>query len=768
MRGLLPEAEAFLVRHDASRNPETGGPAVAAGAAAGFFVPWPWPAAAGCMLGIAAARYGLTSTGGVLLACLALPVLLYGWQRRRLDGRIATLLLLLLCAALAGQVRYAQWRDAPDLLAGLYGRTLAFSGVSDGTLLYLDAPHGAVVEMSPRGSVAAGEVQVTGVLQQAAEKRNPGGFDHAAHLRRRNVAGQLLVSAVTSLQPAVTLRERFRQAARTGLADRPAAVVEALTLGIRENLGDLRETFALAGTAHLLALSGLHVGVLLLAAGKLLGGLGRWRYPLLLVLLVCYVQLTGVSPSILRAAIMAGCTLLLGWSGFGRIQPWTAWSLAAFVALLLHPAWLFDLSFQLSYGAVAGILLLATPLARLLQGSRRLPWWHPRVFLGVALLTSIAAQLLTFSLVAGEFGGVPLLSPVVNLLAIPLTTLLVPLGNAAALAGLLLPAAAAAINSVTGVLANALILLAEHAAALPFLPWGEVGNAGHYYWLAAALAVVLAVQRQLRAWQALLVVLCALLASGFTPPAHAPAEFIAFDVGQGDSVLLRFPGRIHVLVDGGGGVFSDFRPGARIVVPALRALGVNQLDLVVATHADTDHMQGLVDVLELLPVQQLVIGQEEADRPLFNELLAAAARRGVGVRQVRRGESLRIGEVELRVLGPRRHEPGASNDGSVVLEVHWRGWNQALLLGDLPQEGERGLTPAPARILLVPHHGSRYSTSAALLQQVAGQHAVISVGRNNYGHPHPSVLERLQAAGYQTHITRLVGAVRLPLQDRPP
>jgi competence protein ComEC len=757
MRGLLPEAEAFLA----------GGPAQAREAAAGFFVPWPWPAAAGCMLGIIGASRGVAP--GIGLALLGLSAAAWLLRLRAGTRLPLGLLTILLCAAVAGQLRFGQWQAKPDLLEELYGQELLFSGFSDGDLFRPGSPAGAVVEILPRGSVPAGHVELRGVLQQAAGKRNPGGFDHAAHLRRRNVAGQLLVREVIGLQPVTTLRERFRLAARSGLDGPAAAVVEALTLGVRDNLGDLRETFALAGVAHLLALSGLHVGVVLLAAGRLLAGLGRGRYPALLLLLLGYVLLIGFSPSILRAALMAASALLLSWSGFGRILPWTAWSLAAVFTLLLHPAWLFDLSFQLSYGAVAGILLLATPLSQHLQRGRQLPWWHPRVFIGGAVLTSIAAQLPTLSLVAGTFGGVPLLSPFVNVLAIPLTTLLVPLGNAAAVAGLFLPAAAALINRVTALLAGALIRLAESAAALPFLPWGEVSTAGHYYWLVAAVAAVLAVRGLLRRWQALAVLLCALLAAGFTPPPHAPAEFIALDVGQGDSVLLRFPGRIHVLVDGGGGVFTDFRPGERIVVPALRALGVNQLDLVVATHADADHMQGLVDVLRLMPVQQRVIGQLEPERPLFNELLEVAAGRGVAVRQVRRGESLRLGDVELVILNPHaHHEGGDSNDGSVGFGLYWRGVSQAILLGDLSAGGERQLAAEPARILLVPHHGSGHSTSADLLRQVAGEHAVISVGRNSYGHPHPAVLARLDAAGYEVHVTQLAGAVRLPLSASGP
>lgn len=401
-----------------------------------------------------------------------------------------------------------------------------------------------------------------------------------------------------------------------------------------------------------------------------------------------------------------------------------------------------------SYGAVGGILLLASPRVRRSGLAGLPPWWHPRKVFVAAFVSSIAAQLPVLSLTASSFVGAPLFSPLVNLLAIPLTTLLVPLGDAAAILGLLLPAAGAALNVLTGQLAELLIRLIEHAARLPTLPWGEISNTGHFYWLMAVLALACAVARVLQPSRASTVVLCALLASSFTPPAHPQVEFVALDVGQGDSVLLRFPGCINVLIEGGAAGFSDFPVGKRIVLPALSALGVNHLDMVIATHADFDHMGGLPDVLALLPVQQLVLGQDESDRTVYAELLDVAAARSVVVRHVRRGERLQLGsEVELVALNPRQHHEGASNDESVGIEVHYRGVNQALLLGDLPISAERALTPAPARILLVPHYGSRYSTSTELLRQVQAEHAVISLGRNNYGHPHPSVLQRLEAAG---------------------
>jgi len=736
----------------------------------GPFVPWALPAAGGVVLGVASCAWS-----GPLAAALWSAAALLGLALA--PGR--RLVLLALLAAAVGAGRYALWQARPDRLGPLLGEERVFRGESDGHTLRLVSPHGLRLALVPQGSVPAGRVAVRGTAVRAAGPRNPGGFDLRGYLERRGVEGRLLVAEVVSASPRRTLLERFRRGVTAGLRPRQAALMEAMTLGVRQDLGDLRSTFAAAGLAHVLALSGLHVGVLMAALGRAAAGLGRRRYPLLAAATAGYVWLVGPTPSVLRAAVMVLAGLAGLAAGYGRIQAWPSLALAALVTLLLSPGQLLDPSFQLSYLAVGGMLLLAPALLRRLgrppSGGRGPPpaWPARLVRLALpALVASTAAQIPSLSLVAGSFGRVPLVSPLVNLVAVPLAGVLVPLGFAAALLGLLAPPAAALLNHVTGPLASLLLALAAVGSRLPHLGWGEVAPLGHACFALALAALALWLHGRLRAWRALLVALCAGGVCFAAGPAHSVPEVVFLDVGQGDATLIRLPGRVEVLVDGGGTPFSDRDVGAQVVLPALRALGVRALDVVVATHADLDHVEGLATVLTELPVGTLVMGPPWPRAAIDGRLRAIAAARGIPVHRARRGEIWRFGRgrraAELDVLHPPAGALPTSNENSIALLLRYGGAPQVLMLGDAPATVERTLAVPHVPVLKVAHHGSRFSTSEELLRAARPALAVISVGANHYGHPDSGVLERLSARGVQVLDTRSGGAIRLPLSPRGP
>ena len=722
------------------------------------FVPWSLPAAAGLVAGIALSHLHLP--WWVLLLAVSSTVLALRRQVRHISSWLP---IALVCLPL-GYLRYALWQAQPNPVAELVGRTLTLSGRSDGTVLTLDDPAGARLALAPRAAAPPGRVTLRGEVVEAPGKRNPGGFDYRGYLRRRGVWGQLFVAEVLASTPRPDLRARFARGVVHGLTERPAALMQAMTLGVRDDLGELRDAFARAGLAHVLALSGLHVGVLMAALGRLLAGLGLARYPLMLALLLGFVLLVGASPSVVRAGVMVAAVLLALWLGVGRLEPWPLLALAALAGLLWNPSWLFDLSFQLSYLAVAGMLVFSGPIVtRFSGGVAGRPWWHWRTLLLAAAVTSGAAQALSLPLVADAFGRVPLLSPLINIVAVPLAGLLIPLGFAASLLGLLWLPLAAVVNVVAGPLAALLIALAELGAAWPSLAWGEIAPIGYLHYGVGVTALALAVHRRLRPWRGLLLLASAVLASWLHAPAQPSAEIVFLDVGQGDSALIRLPGRIEILVDGGGTPFSDFDTGAETVVPALRALGVDELELVIASHADTDHIEGLTAVLEAFPVQLLAIGMPAWDKGVFRELMAAAERRGVPVWELRRGENLHLAGASLDILNPPQRPFAAVNDNSVAFVLRYGGRAQALFLGDLAAAVEAQLALPPVEVLMVAHHGSLSSTSPALVEAARPRVAVISVGRNSFGHPTPEVIGRLQHAGVRVLTTREAGAVRLPL-----
>lgn len=709
--------------------------------------------AAGVLAGIALKALGVS------LTYLLLPAGVLGFCAFAFRKPVLLLAALLL---LAGCWRYGAWQRAPNPLTPMFNTTQTLSGNTDGTYLTLDAPRGASVVLSPRGEVPAGYVRLRGLVVEPARKRNPGGFDYAAYLRRRGVGAQVFVDRVMATSPAQTnFKDRLRAGVVAGLPADKAALAEAMTLGIRDHLEELEDTFAAAGLAHILALSGFNFGILIAFSSFLLLPLARWRYPVMLALVAGFMFVVDASPSVVRAGAMAMALLLSLTLGWGKFDTWAALALAAVFALLWQPQQLFDLSFQLSYLAVLGLLIFSLPVMKALRLDT-LPWWDPRTLVVGSLVVSLAAQALLLPLLAHSFHNVPLLSPLVNIIAIPLATPIVPLGMVAGLVGLVSLPAAAALNHLNALFCSALIGVAKVSATWPSLTWGEISPVGFAYYGLGALALALVALGYLRLWRGLLVALTAMLCSMYTLPQHHAPEIVFLDVGQGDSTLIRLPGRVEILVDGGGTPFSDFDIGENVVVPALRGLDVDELELVIATHPDTDHIEGLISVLKTLPVERLIMGHPDTTAQNYRELIDAAIAQHTKVTQVRRGEQLQLAGAELDFLNPTEEVLPESNANSVafVLRVHA---SSALFLGDLPAEIEAQLKVPKLDILKVAHHGSRFSTSEALLNAAQPNVAVISYGRNTYGHPNEDVLGRLKAHGVRVQDTFHAGAIRLPL-----
>ncbi|WP_162485379.1 DNA internalization-related competence protein ComEC/Rec2 [Deinococcus deserti] len=693
----------------------------------------------------------------VLVAGVALAV----WDARPLLAGLT------LIGAMAGYAALRTQQAQPDRLAPWTGAQVTLRGDWDGQLLTLADPRGRVV-LSPKPEARPGPLVVSGRLVRPEGQRTPGGFDQAAWLRAQ---GGLLTPAPTGVLAGARLRQQapedglrgwFRRGLVAGLPPREAALMQAIELGDRSEISrqefqdgsGIRDAFARAGLAHLMALSGQNVALItalllwLLARSPLNVAV---RYGLGAGLLLVYLfALVGVSPSITRAVIMGFTVLVALAVGRGRPDPLGLIALAATACLLAFPLWLTDVGFQLSFLAV----LALTQSARLAD---RLPERWPRA-LRLALSATVLAELGTLPVIASTFGELPLVGLPANLLAGGVMAVLVPLGFVAGLLGPL----GGVVNLAVEPLAGLLLGIVEVFGRAPVLSWGQIAPVGVASYALCALAGVLWLRGQVRA-QVVLGTVLACTALTLLPGQLRPAREVVFlDVGQGDATLIRVP-QLTMLVDAGGSVGSDYDVGERTVIPALRAMGVHKLDVAVATHADTDHIEGLSSVLRNLPVGELWIGHRKAGDPLVDDLLAVAAQRGVAVREVRRGDRVQADGATLTVLWPPGHVWSTEdNENSVALSLESGGWRTALL-GDLPSDTEAALGTGHLDVLKAAHHGSRHSTGAALLQQAAPAHTVISVGRNTYGHPHPDVLEKLRQAGSRIWRTDQTGTIRWPV-----
>lgn len=544
----------------------------------------------------------------------------------------------------------------------------------------------------------------------------------------------------------------WRSAVRARLLDAAgehgggAMLLRSLLLGERGVLPEeLSAGLRRFGLSHLFAVSGLHVGMV--AALALLLPVGRRGRLILAVLLVCgYLALVGPRPSLIRATAMSVLAIV---ALLTRRPPAAMNALAVAVGamVLSEPRVLADVGFQLSVAATAGILGLAPVLA---AGWSALPRW-----LALSLGTTVAAQLVSLPVSVPLFRLWPLLSPLANLLYVPWT--------AAALAGCLGWAAlAAAVPAVAAGCGAALDLLAAPYAWPARVPAGWDGAVPVAWGVGVsslvAAACLLASRRPRRA--ALPAALVVWLA--FSGPAgERDPELVVWDVGQGASVLLR-DGRRAVLIDGGG--WRSGGLGGRVLLPALARAGVRRLDALALTHPDRDHCGGLLDIARLLPATELWAAPGWEAAPCWRELRDVP---GPRLRHLIPGDRLAVGRWRLRVLAPRVAGAFDDNDRSLVLLAQTRG-RRVLIPGDVEAAGEASLLarlPPPALrtdVLIVPHHGSRTSSSAAFLDAVGPRLAIIPVGlRNPYHHPSDEVLARLAARGARVLRTDCDGMTRI-------
>ena len=546
-----------------------------------------------------------------------------------------------------------------------------------------------------------------------------------------------------------------------------------------------RGPFRTTGTAHLLAISGLHVGLVVALcfwgvrrAWALVPSLALRMAPSRVAagagLLVAwgFVLFSGAATPAVRAGIMASA-MLVGHLCVRKTDPWAALALAGIAILLWDPTQLTLPGCQLSFAAVAGILLITPPSSpsRLTPSdddrprrSRPVQW----------LWVTAAATLATLPLTAYHFGQVTAVGLLLNLAVIPLLCgVAIPVGLTGAALAMIAPS-----------LGQPLLTLAAGSAELTLglVAWGDAQLAPTFtvafrttafqtLMTYAALLGLWLVRRRLG--RALLIIAAwGWLASagvGLLGPSGGTGLRIVFmNVGKGDAALITFPDGTHALIDSPGPTRMGWNATQRRVLPTLERLGVHRLAFVVATHPHADHIGGIPAVLRQIPVGAIWHPGIHTPAPEWAAIRRLAARRSIPLRIPR---DTRVAGVQIQVLSPRNqgrvgpHPLRSENDNSLVLRLLHPG-GCVLLTGDLEKSGEAALLRArpdqvTATVLKVGHHGSRTSTTRPFLKAVAPRLAIISAPGPWAGPraPSPDVLTRLRRAGAIPLVTGRQGHV---------
>jgi competence protein ComEC len=613
------------------------------------------------------------------------------------------------------------------------------------------------------------EIRVEARLHRPPGRANPGGRDRAGQLAAagvvwaaRAVGPVVRIASPSPAGPLEVARERFAAACDRFLPGREAGLLRAIGAGDRAGLDDAaRRSFARSGLAHVLAVSGMHLVVVVFGLWKLLRALLlRWRWlaaradPGTIAAAVClpwtfaYALATGASPPVLRAAI-AAAVVLCGVALRREPDGMNALALTALAVLAVEPAAALDPSFQLSFGAVAGLLLWAARMRRRIPVEARRGGW--RAWLVEPLLqgacATLAASIATAPVLAFHFRQLPLLGLPANLAAIPLGTGLTILATAAGVAASVHPLAAAPFLYAAWPLAWALRAVSDLAAAPR---WGVlgVGSPGVWGGIGFAALVLLAgrvrgASRPVAAGAAVACLLAAPLLRAAAARERGGLEVMFLSVGQGDAALLRLPDGAAVLVDGGGATGRGADPGERDVLPLLRDLGVRRLAAVFVSHPHPDHVLGLRAVADALPVEAAFGNGDPGEGP------AAEVIARLRPRALQPGQAWSRAGVRFEAVGGPR-EGCAGNDASLVLRVTY-GRTAFLFAGDVEAAGEEGAVRADhlrADVVKVPHHGSRTSSSAPFAAAASPAFAVVSVGADNrFGFPRAEAMARWTAVG---------------------
>lgn len=620
-------------------------------------------------------------------------------------------------------------------------------------------------------------LKVTGKIYSFSQPGNPGQFDEYRYYHDRGISYKFFVQSLKKKNPAYKKIEQWLCDVRTALyenimaclPEEEAGVAAAMILGEKSALPEeTRTLYQESGIAHLLAISGLHISLIGMGIFSLLRRFVLPMKPAALItgtLLVLYGELTGFSLSAQRAVWMMLCYLAARFLG-KRYDLYCALALSAFLQLLLHPAVLFQAAFLLSYGTVLGIAVFVQDFQKQVRDHKAVPCFVVlQAFTG-----SLGIQLVTMPVLLYYYFEINPYSVFVNLIVLPLVGILLSMSFTGSLTACISIPAGKFFFGIVHAILSLYDWITEAVQKLPLTSyitgrpaWWQIIL--YYGFLTLFICLTrhphILKEQYPKRW--LLPVMAVFLL--LVPiPGDDRLQIINLDVGQGDCTCIRVAGKT-ILIDGGS---SDVvQVGKYRISSYLKYYGIRKLDYVFITHSDSDHISGLMELVQEpdhmgFQIGTLVLPDVEKTDENYNEMECLCRESGILVKKMKKGDQIRIGQMQIGCLHPfREYSWRTENDYSLVLELSY-GKFRGLFVGDLEQAGEEEIMGDIRDVdyLKVGHHGSAGSGSEKFLAILRPEIAVISAGEGNrYGHPSPETQERLRQIGAKVYCTIEKGAV---------
>ena len=615
------------------------------------------------------------------------------------------------------------------------------------------------------------KIKLTGALQRPRDERNPGEFDYQKYLEARNISGIVSVYHADSVRVISHEISYFKNAIFeirksidekiTAFHNKPtAALLRGLILADRSMIdSQINDFFINAGVVHVLSVSGLHVGYVVLIFLVVFNRFNIFtRYTLTVLGLLFYLIITGADSPVFRSTVMA--IALLAAPATGReYNSLNSLSLSALVILLINPKEIFNPSFQLSFSAILSLILIYPPMKRFVDGLNIRP--TALKWFAIFSVTSIAAQLGTLPFTLTYFHRLSVSALFANIIVIPVSGAIVGLG--------ILTSAIGAISHFLGIvfgssselltyfMYKSVQLLGNKSFSYISFNQFSVYDAIVFYIIIGLVGYILKSFSNVRAKAVAVVIVVMLMLvlmrmDNYDLLPKNQLSMMTVDVGQGNAVLIKFPNGETALIDAGNST-SYFDNGEKVIIPLLDRLEIDQIDYGIISHIDSDHSGGFISLVKNHRVKQILKPELDTASILDKDFEKLLSTQNVTFNHFSK-EKFAIGNARLYVLNNTlKNYPASvsSNDRSGIVKIVY-GKNSILLTGDASIRIEENYLSQYGKflasdILLVGHHGSRTSTGDQFLVQVNPSFAIISAGiKNRFNHPHKETIRKLKLA----------------------
>lgn len=615
------------------------------------------------------------------------------------------------------------------------------------------------------------EVSLSGKFQGNKQYKNLYGFYYDRFMLNDNVGAILIADYNPEIKSSRSPSRFFSHAVYNlkchieGIVEKytdnnTSAVMKGVLFGDTSKIvNEDMENFKKAGIIHIFAVSGYNIWLIYFVLSYLLffpKHSVKIKTIIIMIILFIYTLMSGCTPSVVRAFIIAAVMLsgkLIG----KKADPLTSLSLGALMILIFNPLSIHDVGFQLSFMSVASMIFIFPELRKY-----KLPI-HDKI--KDMILTTISVEIGILPIIISNFNNIPLLSVLSNLFIIPLASLFTIAGLLMLPAGMLFQVFAQILGTCANFICSIMLWICDLLGSIPYSNLNVVSPnlleiIIYYFAVAIVFKIIKTGEKFKKIFLSgfMLIILISIIIESF--PANLEICFL--DVGQGDSIYIRTPDKKHILIDGGGkteNAYSDLDIGRDVLIPFLYKKGVNRIDLMVSSHSHDDHLKGLVPVLNSFNTD-FFVKTASGTQDSYVQIKESGLINNDSLIDVRCGDMIEAGQyVKLYILAPVETIED-DNDSSVVIKLVYNDFI-ALFTGDISSRVEEEILQEGLKsdILKIPHHGSITSLNNQFLDAVNPYAAIICVGRNSFGHPSGEVVKEIEKRGIKLYRTDINGEV---------